>query len=121
MEKIIIEPTASGVSDVVRWLISEHGYTAYPQKEIKPPLKFAITLHKKVDSQSVCESQGFLNIIVEIVQINFPSNLAEGYHIDFKAQKNEKWWHFQLTMYRSQILDRITEAEDILVRLFNSI
>lgn len=107
--------------DIINLLIDEHGYKEY-EEEYSHPYLFKCLLQKRVNSDSVCETNNKLNIDINVSKMDLGSNVYESYDVKIVAEKNGLWWNLSCySMNRGELLEKLTEVENTLIKLFNSI
>lgn len=109
------------MEEIIKYLKSEKGYKEFPQKK-QYELLTKILLQKKVDSDSVCETNDSLSVDIHISKFELNNCSHEGYNVEIRAEKNGKWWTLNCySLTRDEIANQISSIEETLIRLFNSL
>lgn len=105
---------------MTRDFLLEKGFKEYPEKNINYPYTQRCLYQKRVESESVCETNDRLSINVREYRILEASQST--YEVDIVAEKDGLWWELKAySLNEAELVAKLDSIEDRLIKMFNSI
>lgn len=110
---------SNSIEQDVHDFLKSNGYRYYPGR-FEWPLAEKALYQKRVENESVCETNDGLFINVHLVRYMDSSNRS--FEIEITAEKTELWWKMMAySLSENELFERLSEIENTLTKMFNSI